>query len=67
MASQELLTASKVILDSLSDGLYVCDTDRRIVFWSKAAARITGWESADLVGRRCLDDVLCHVDKDGQD
>ena len=65
MAPQELLTASKVILDSLSDGLYVCDTDRRIVFWSKAATQITGWEPADVIGRRCLDDVLCHVDKDG--
>jgi phosphoserine phosphatase RsbU/P len=65
MSSQELLTTSGVILDSLSDGVYVCDKDRRIVFWSKAAARITGWESVDVVGRRCLDDVLCHIDKDG--
>jgi phosphoserine phosphatase RsbU/P len=65
MQTQGLLTASSVILDSLSDGVYVCDKDRRIVFWSKAAARITGWESADVVGRRCLDDVLCHIDKDG--
>ena len=65
MSSQELLTASNVILDSLSDGVYVCDRDRRIVFWSRAAARITGWESTDVVGRRCLDDVLCHIDKDG--
>jgi len=60
-----LLTLSNVILDSLSDGVYVCDRDRRIVYWSKAAERITGWRSEDVVGRRCLDDVLCHVDKDG--
>ena len=65
MSSQELLTASSVILDSLSDGVYVCDRERRIVFWSKAAERITGWQPGDVVGRRCLDDVLCHVDKDG--
>jgi phosphoserine phosphatase RsbU/P len=65
MSSHELLTASNLILDSLSDGVYVCDRDRRIVFWNKAAARITGWESADVVGRQCLDDVLCHIDKDG--
>ena len=65
MASQDLLTASSVILDSLSDGVYVCDTDRRIVYWSKAAERITGWTSEDVVGLRCLDDVLCHIDKDG--
>jgi phosphoserine phosphatase RsbU/P len=58
------LTVSSVILDSLSDGVYVCDRDRRIVYWSKAAERITGWAPADVVGRRCLDDILCHTDKD---
>jgi PAS domain S-box-containing protein len=65
MSSQELLTASNVILDSLSDGVYVCDRDRTIVFWSKAAERITGWPSSDVVGHRCLDEVLSHIDKDG--
>jgi phosphoserine phosphatase RsbU/P len=59
-----LLTHANVILDSLSDGLYVCDKDRRIVYWSKSAEKITGWEFSDVVGRRCLDDVLCHIDKD---
>ena len=34
MSSQELLAAASAILDSLSDGVYVCDRDRRIVFWS---------------------------------
>jgi phosphoserine phosphatase RsbU/P len=62
--SQELLTASGVILDSLSDGVYVCDRDRRIVYWSKSAERITGWAPEDVIGRRCLDEVLCHIDKD---
>lgn len=65
MSTQELLTASNVILDSLGDGVYVCDKDRRIVYWSRSAERITGWQASDVVGRRCLDDVLCHVDKDG--
>lgn len=62
---QDLLTRSSVILDSLSDGVYVCDTDRQIVYWSKSAERITGWTRDDVIGRRCLDDVLCHIDKDG--
>jgi phosphoserine phosphatase RsbU/P len=59
------LTHPNVILDSLSDGVYVTDTDRRIVYWSKAAERITGWRAGDVVGHRCLDNILCHVDKDG--
>ena len=59
MSPQNLLTASSVILDSLSDGVYVCDTDRKIVYWSKAAERITGWSAGrrrwpPLPGRRAL-------------
>src|SRR5512143_262603 len=62
---ENFLTRSNVILDSLSDGVYVCDKDRQIVYWSKSAERITGWTADDVVGRRCLDDVLSHIDKDG--
>jgi PAS domain S-box-containing protein len=61
----DMLTLSNVILDSLSDGVYVCDRERRIAYWSKSAERITGWTSEDVVGRRCLDKILCHIDKDG--
>ncbi|MEJ2366465.1 MAG: histidine kinase, partial [Deltaproteobacteria bacterium] len=31
----------------------------------KSAQRITGWQPEDVVGRLCLEDVLCHEDKDG--
>ena len=53
------------IINSLSDGVYVCNLDRRITYWSKSAERITGWSVADVVGRQCFDNVLCHIDKDG--
>lgn len=61
----DLLISSEVILDCLSDGVYVCDRERRIVYWSKSAERITGWRSEDVVGRLCLENILSHVDKDG--
>ena len=54
-----------LILDSLGDGVYVTDVNRKITYWNKAAERITGWMRADIVGRQCFDDILCHVDKDG--
>ena len=60
----ELLISAENILDCLSEGVYVCDRDRRIVFWSKSAERITGWRSEDVLGRACHENVLCHVDKD---
>ena len=53
------------VVDSLSDGVYVCDLDRRITYWSKSAERITGWPAEDVVGHQCFDNILCHVDKDG--
>jgi PAS domain S-box-containing protein len=56
---------AQAIIDSLSDGVYVCDVNRQITYWSDAAARITGWESADVIGKHCFDNVLCHTDKDG--
>ena len=62
---QELLESTEVILDGLSDGVYVCDRERKIVYWSKTAERITGWQAEDVVGRLCLEDILRHEDKDG--
>ena len=53
------------ILDALADGAYVTDTERRIVFWNRAAGRITGWSRSDVVGHSCRDNLLVHVDKDG--
>lgn len=53
------------ILDSLNDGVYVTDTERRIIYWSAAAEQITGWTAEQMVGRTCFDDKLCHVDKNG--
>jgi PAS domain S-box-containing protein len=53
------------VLDSLNDGVYVTDRDRRIVYWSESAARITGWQASDILGKECSDDLLCHTDKDG--
>lgn len=57
---------SQTILDSLGDGLYVCDKERRIVYWSKSAERITGWTREDVIGRHCSDGLLCHIDRDGR-
>ncbi len=53
------------ILDCLADGAYATDTDRRILFWNRSAERITGWKREDVVGRRCRDNILVHVDIDG--
>lgn len=56
---------SDLILNSLADGVYVTDPDRRILFWNHAAEKITGWKREQIIGRSCSDNILVHVDKDG--
>lgn len=58
-------TMEQQIINSLGDGVYACDKERCITYWSKAAERITGWKSEEVVGTHCYDNVLNHVDKDG--
>ena len=56
----------QILLDSMPQGVYVTDTERRIVYWSKSAERITGWKPSEIMGLGCFDNTLCHVDKDGR-
>ena len=56
----------QALLESLNDGVYAVDRDRRILYWSRSAERITGWSEKDILGKRCSDDVLSHVDKQGR-
>ncbi|MBI5488744.1 MAG: sensor domain-containing diguanylate cyclase [Deltaproteobacteria bacterium] len=53
------------ILDHLEDGVYVTDAARRVVFWNKAAERITGYRADEVVGLSCSQDILVHVDEHG--
>jgi phosphoserine phosphatase RsbU/P len=56
---------AREILDALADGAYITDPDRKIVFWSRAAERITGWSVKEVVSHHCADNILVHMDKDG--
>ncbi len=56
----------KSILDSLHDGVYFVDRDRRITYWNTGAERITGFKAAEVVGRFCHDNILNHVDDEGK-
>ncbi|HYM84865.1 MAG TPA: sensor domain-containing diguanylate cyclase [Candidatus Dormibacteraeota bacterium] len=55
----------RVILDNLADGVYYVDRRRRITYWNRGAEILTGYGATDVVGRRCFDDLLKHVDAEG--
>lgn len=54
------------ILDHLYDGVYFVDENRTITYWNKGAERITGHAAESVVGYRCADGVLRHVDDAGR-
>lgn len=57
----------RAMIDNLHDGAYFVDRDRRIIYWNKSAEELTGYPSEEVVGRKCSDDILVHVDEDGTD
>ncbi len=55
------------LIDSMFEGVYFVDRERKISFWNKAAENITGYKSEEVVGKRCSDNILRHVDDKGRE
>ena len=51
------------ILESLQTGLCVLDLQKKIVFWSSGAERITGFLRHEVVGQLCTANILTHCDQ----
>jgi len=56
----------EALLRCLYDGVYYVDRERRIRYWNPAAERITGFHADEVVGSRCSDNILMHVDENGE-
>lgn len=54
------------LAEYMFDGVYVIDRERRIIYWNRAAEHITGYPRSQVVGSCCHDNLLIHVDEDGQ-
>lgn len=55
----------KSIVDNLADGVYYVEPDRTIRYWNHGAERLSGYRASEIVGRRCFDNILAHVDAQG--
>ena len=53
------------LLNDLHGGLYIVNKDRRIIFWNKAAEKISGYKAHDVIGSHCHDNILIHIDSEG--
>ncbi|MBA4357461.1 MAG: sensor domain-containing diguanylate cyclase [Desulfovibrio sp.] len=49
------------LLDSLAEGVYFVDRERRVKFWNKSAERLSGYAAQEVLGKRCADKILQHV------
>ncbi len=55
----------EAIVANLYEGLYVVDRQRRIRYWNKAAEELTGFTANEVMGSRCSDNILSHIDAEG--
>jgi diguanylate cyclase (GGDEF)-like protein/PAS domain S-box-containing protein len=55
----------KNLLNNLSDGVYFVDPQRKITFWNSGAEKITGYSREMVENRFCHDNILNHVDQEG--
>jgi diguanylate cyclase (GGDEF)-like protein/PAS domain S-box-containing protein len=53
------------LLDSLHDGVYFVDKDRKILYWNKGAEHLTGYSAREMIGKHCFDNLLSHVNDAG--
>ena len=54
------------LLENTNDGIYFLDIQRRITYWNEAATKITGYTPQEVLGRSCSDNLLIHVDENGE-
>ncbi|HUU28543.1 MAG TPA: sigma 54-interacting transcriptional regulator [archaeon] len=65
-----------LLVDSLDCGIFTVDTEQRITSWNRAAEKITGFRSSEMIGRKCSDikclncikcgDYSCSLFRDGE-
>lgn len=65
MANIEEGLFSKLI-DNVNDGIYFLDTERKITYWNHASEVISGYETEEVMGKRCSENILVHINEWGE-
>lgn len=53
------------VLDNVFEGVYCVNAKKEITYWNRGAERITGYSARDVLGSKCSDNILVHVDDVG--
>ncbi|MCF7952635.1 MAG: diguanylate cyclase [Spirochaetales bacterium] len=57
----------KEMLNNFYEGIYFVSPERQISFWNKGAERITGYTAREVLHKHCYDNILRHVDEEGNE
>lgn len=57
----------ETLLESLFDGVYFVDLNRKILIWNNGAERITGYSKEEVMGSCCSQSILRHVNDAGEE
>jgi diguanylate cyclase (GGDEF)-like protein/PAS domain S-box-containing protein len=57
----------KELLDNLYDGVYYVDQSKQITLWNKSAEKITGYSKDEVIGFHCSDNILRHINENGDE
>lgn len=55
----------RILLNQLSDGIFFVDPDRTILYWNRGAERISGCLAKEMIGKKCAENLLNHIDAQG--
>ncbi|MBP5247152.1 MAG: diguanylate cyclase [Fibrobacter sp.] len=66
MSKEDQLAVLLTVLEHVHEGVYCVDNDRRIFYWNEAATKITGYTADEMVGKRCFETRIKHVDIAGK-
>lgn len=55
------------LLSYLYEGVYVVDTNRKIIFWNTGSEQITGYTAEEVINSHCYNNILRHVTEDGKE
>lgn len=53
------------ILNNTTSGIYFVTYDRQILYWNNGAEEITGFTESEIVGKKCFETPLKHLDDRG--
>lgn len=54
----------RMVLESIADAVYYTDRDKRILWWNRAAEKLTGYTENEVTGKNC-EQLLSHTDGAG--